>query len=342
MWLACSLRHWHRGFLMIGIGIIGGGRIAAGHAQAVVANAGLLELRGIASARPERLSELVGKFGGTGYADWRQMVERPDIDAVVVGLRNDQHLEAVLAAAKAGKHILLEKPMAMTLPECDRMIEAARAAKVKLFVGQTQHFFAVNQAAKKLLDSGEMGRPVIVTDTWYKPFGLSVRQPWFLDRAHGGGMWFMNGNHMIDRMIWFTGSKVVGVRANISSPLLGLKSDDTAVAMLEHENGLLSTLTHAGYDVGDERWIGEFICTKGMVKVSTFPPNPGLWAARKNAYEPVPFEDFDAMAAEFRAFGECVRDNAAEPVSPEHARHVMEVMLAAEESSRTGREVRLR
>lgn len=327
---------------MIGIGIIGGGRIAAGHAQAVVANAGLLELRGISSARPERLSELVGKFGGQGYVDWRQMVERPDIDAVVIGLRNDQHLQAVLAAAKAGKHILLEKPMAMTLPECDRMIEAARVANLKLFVGQTQHFFAVNQAAKKLLDSGEMGRPVIVTDTWYKPFGLSVRQPWFLDRAHGGGMWFMNGNHMIDRMIWFTGSKVVGVRANISSSLLGLKSDDTAIAMLEHENGLLSTLTHAGYDVGDERWIGEFICTKGMVKVSTFPPNPGLWAARKNAYEPVPFEDFDSMAAEFRAFGECVRDNTPEPVSPEQARHVMEVMLAAEESSRTGREVRLR
>lgn len=79
-----------------------------------------------------------------------------------------------------------------------------------------------------------------------------------------------------------------------------------------------------------------------MVKVSTFPPNPGLWAARKNAYEPVPFEDFDSMAAEFRAFGECVRDNTPEPVSPEHARHVVEVMLAAEESSRTGREVRLR
>ena len=59
---------------MIGIGIIGGGRIGAGHAQAVVANAGLLELRGIASARPERLTELVGKFGGMGYADRRQMV----------------------------------------------------------------------------------------------------------------------------------------------------------------------------------------------------------------------------------------------------------------------------
>ena len=90
---------------------------------------------------------------------------------------------------------------------------------------------------------------MIVTDTWYKPFGLSVRQPWFLDRAHGGGMWFMNGNHMIDRLIWFTGSRVVAVKAWIGNPLLGLKSDDSSVAVLEHANGLLSTLTHAGYDV---------------------------------------------------------------------------------------------
>ena len=327
---------------MINIGIIGGGRIAAGHAQAIAANPGLLKLRGIASARPDRLAELTGKFGGQGHANWRQLVEDPAIAAVVIGLRNDQHLEAVLAAARAGKHILLEKPMAMTLAECDRMIEAARAAKVKLFVGQTQHFFAVNQAAKKLLDSGELGHPVIVTDTWYKPFGLAVRQPWFLDRAHGGGMWFMNGNHMIDRLIWFTGSRVVAVKAWIGNPLLGLKSDDSSVAVLEHANGLLSTLTHAGYDVGDERWIGEFVCTRGMVKVSTFPPNPGLWAARQNTYEPVPFTEFDSMAAEFRAFGECVRDKTAEPVAPEHARHVLEVMLAAEESSRRGREVRLK
>jgi predicted dehydrogenase len=326
---------------MIGIGIIGGGRIAGGHAQAVAANPELLTLRGIASARPERGAELTGKFGGTAYTDWRHLLERPEIEAVVIGLRNDQHLEAVLAAARAGKHILLEKPMAMTLAECDRMIEATRAAGVKLLVGQTQHFFAVNQAAKRLLDSGEIGHPIIVTDTWYKPFGLAVRQPWFLDRAHGGGMWFMNGNHMIDRVIWFTGSPVVAVRAKIGNSLLGLKADDSSVAVLEHKNGLLTTLTHAGYAVGDERWIGEFVCTKGMLKVSTFPPGPGVWAARQSAYEPVPYTDHDALAAEFRAFGECIRDRTPEPVAPEHARHVLQVMLAAEESSRLGREVRL-
>jgi predicted dehydrogenase len=324
----------------LGIGIIGGGRIASGHAQAVLANRPALALRAIASRAPDRAAELTAKFGGEAMTDWRRLLERADVGAVIIGLPNDEHAEAAIAAAKAGKHVLLEKPMALTLDECDAMIEAARAARVKLFVGHTQHFFAMNVVAHKILASGELGRVVTFTDTWYKPFGLSFRRPWFLDRSKGGGMWMMNGSHMIDRMIWLAGSKVVAVKAWIGNPLLGQQADDAAIAMLQHESGLCSTLVHGGYRVGDERWIGEALCTNGMLKLSTFAPNPGVWVARDDAgYQPVPYEDRDSMAAEVEAFAACIRDGGPEPVTPEHARHVMQVLLAAEESARRGREV---
>lgn len=327
----------------IGVGIIGGGRIAVAHAQAVLANRPELALRALASRAPARAAELTERFGGEAVADWRRLLEREDVDAVIIGLPNHEHAEAAIAAANAGKHILLEKPMALTLDECDAMIDAARASRVKLFVGHTQHFFAMNRVAHDVLSSGQLGRVVTLTDTWYKPFGLSFRRPWFLDRAQGGGMWMMNGSHMIDRMVWLSGSRVVAVKAWIGNPLQAQQSDDAAIALLQHESGLCSTLVHGGYRVGDERWIGEALCTNGMLKLSTFPPNPGLWVARDEAgYQPVPYEERDSMELEVAAFAACIRDDAPEPVTPAHARHVMQVLLAAEESARTGREVLIR
>lgn len=326
----------------IGIGIIGGGRIASAHAQAVLANQPHLALRAIASRDATRRAELTAKFGGQPEADWRRLLERADVDAVIIGLPNHEHAEATIAAARAGKHILLEKPMALTLDDCDRMIDAARAAGVKLFVGHTQHYFAMNQEAHRIVSGGELGRVVTLTDTWFKPFGLAARRPWFLDRAAGGGMWMMNGSHMIDRMVWLSGSPVVAVKAWIGNPLVGQQADDTAMAMLHHEGGLHSTLVHGGYRVGDERWIGEALCTDGMLKLSTFEPNPGVWVARDGTgYQPVAYKERDSMAAEVEAFATCVRDDLPEPITPGHARHVIQVLLAAEQSAKTGREVLL-
>jgi|HigsolmetaAR202D_1030399.scaffolds.fasta_scaffold00061_33 Predicted dehydrogenases and related proteins len=324
---------------MFGVGIIGGGRVCHGHAKALAATNGLFALRAIADIDQSRADSLAAQYDCDGYTDYHKLLERPDIDIVTIALPNHLHAQAAIDAARAGKHVFVEKPMALTLEECDAMSEAAQAAKIKMMVGHTQHFFAVNRKAHEIISSGGIGELSFMTDTWYKPFGLELRLPWFLDRAYGGGMWQMNGAHMVDRMIWFSNSPVVAVKASINNKLIKQASDDSSIVMLQHANGLHSTIAHAGYRVGDERWNGEFIGTEGMLKLATFAPNAGLWIARSDHYEEVAYEPNNPFALEFELFAEAIRNNSEEPITPRYARHIVAVLLAAEESARTGREV---
>jgi predicted dehydrogenase len=326
---------------MLGVGIIGGGRVAHAHARATAANGATLSLRGIAEVDAERAAALGERYDCPSYTDYHDLLAQPDVNVVTIALPNVLHASAAMDAIAAGKHVFVEKPMALTLEECDAMIAAAEKARVKLMVGHTQHFFALNLAAHRLLSEGELGPLAMLTDAWYKPFGLSFRLPWFLDRAQGGGMWQMNGAHMVDRMIWFSGSPVVAVKAFIGNPLLKQAADDSALAFLQHANGLCSTVAHAGYQAGNERWEGEFVCADGMLKLSTFPPNAGLWVARSERYEPVDVAPNDPFGLEFELFARSILDDTPEPFTPAYARHVVEVLLAAEESARTGREVLL-
>ena len=334
---------------MIGIAIIGASRISGAHANAIELNKDKFAFRGIVTSSQERGKALTDQYGGDIFPDYKAALAREDVDAVVVGLPNALHAEVAIAAAQAGKHVLMEKPMALDLSECDAMIEAANKAGTKLMIGQTQHFFPTNTKAYDLLNSGEIGDLVSLTDTWYKPFGLPNRRPWFLDRKTGGGMLFMNGNHMIDRMIWLAGSPVKSVKAWVGNPLLKQNADDSFSIMMHHESGLMTTLNHSAYEVGEERWEGEAIGTRGMLKFCTFAPNQGVYVAKKDKYETVAHraagadadlaDDVIAMRDQFAGFGDCIKNDAPEPVTPAHARHIMAVMLAAEASSREGREV---
>lgn len=324
---------------MLGVAIIGGGRVAHGHAGAILANNQTLALRGMVDIDPVRADELGARYGCQAYTDYRAVLDRADIDVITIALPNHLHAGVAIAACQAGKHVFVEKPMALTPEECDLMIAAAQDARVKLMVGQTQHFFARNLAAHRIIRSGELGSLAMMTDTWYKPFGLQSRLPWFLTRTQGGGMWQMNGAHMVDRMVWFADSPVVAVKAWIGNPLVGQQSDDTAIAILQHASGLYSNLSHAGYRMGAERWEGEFICTEGMLKLSTFAPNAGLWVAREDQYEAVEVKENDPFVLEFELFAEAILQDLPEPIAPAYARHIVAVLLAAEASSRSGHEV---
>jgi phthalate 4,5-cis-dihydrodiol dehydrogenase len=348
---------------MIGIGIIGAGRISGAHARAA---ASLPQTRLAAVAEPdeERRAAFGARYGGTPFADTHEMLECPDVDAVVVALPHWLHAEVSCAALEAGKHVLLEKPMAMTVAECDAMIAAARRTGRKLMVGHSQHFFPVNQAAKALLDSGELGRIVMATDTWFKPFfGREKRPPWFLDTSRGGGMWPMNGSHMIDRMTMFIGSDVVAVKAMVGTYFFDQPATDAGLAFLQFRNGVCATLAHAGYrdHCGVDRFEGEITATEGQIRFTT----SRLWRSRDDRYEEVdvliemprlrseaaPGEVAAAakavsgapptFALQMAAFADCILNDTEPPITGEYGREIVRVLNACEESGRTGREVRL-
>ncbi|MCC6177715.1 MAG: Gfo/Idh/MocA family oxidoreductase [Chloroflexi bacterium] len=322
----------------LGVGIIGASRVAPQHALAVQ-NDERTHLTAIAdpdTARAERVAE---QYGCEVVADYRDLLKRADVAVVMLGLPNDLHCPVALDALEAGKHVFVEKPMANTLDECDRMIEAAERNDVKIFVGHSQRFFTATVATRDLIRSGRFGEPVMARDTWTKALGADTRPPWFLDRSRGGGMWLMNGAHMIDRVCWVLGSGVTAVKGWVGNPIHHLPADDASIAYLQLKNGLMATLFHAGFQNGNgvDRCGVEIVLTAGMLEFDSYASR--LQIARDGVYVPEPVERNNPFVVELRRMIDSLTTGAPLAVPMAWARHIVAVMLAVEESGRLGREV---
>ncbi len=289
-------------------------------------------------ADADRAGAFAETHGCLAFTDRDAVLGRADVDLVTIALPNFLHESATVASASADKHVFLEKPMADTLEECDRILAAVERAGVQLLVGHSQRYFGSTVRARSMLQSGELGSPVFATDTWYKPFGVENRLPWFLDRATGGGMWLMNGAHMIDRTCWVLDTSVASVQAWIGSPFHGLPADDACMAMLRLRNGLHATVVHTGYlGRGVDKCEVEVSCTGGMLLFDSY--SGRLFVDRDGAYEHIEVARVDPFEAELRNLVCAIRGSEELRVPPRWGRHIVEVLLAAEESSRTGHEV---
>jgi predicted dehydrogenase len=322
---------------LLGVAIFGAGRAGHGHARAVAETAGT-RLIAVFDADRERAEAFAETHGCEPYTDSDAVLLREDVSIVTIALPNFLHERATVAAASAGKHIFLEKPMADTVEECDRMLAAVNRAGVHLLVGHSQRYFASTVRARELLQGGTLGEPVFATDTWYKAFGIEARLPWFLDRAAGGGMWLMNGAHMLDRTCWVLDSSVASIRAWVGSPFHGLSADDASMAFVQLRNGLRATLAHTGYrSRGVDQCQVEVTCTEGMLRFDSY--SNQLAVDHDGAYEPISVERVDPFTEELRNLVRTIRGEDTLRVAPSWGRHIVEVLLAAEESSRSGREV---
>jgi len=323
--------------MSLGVAIFGAGRAGHGHARAIAqtADAHLVAVFDVDQSRAASFAET---HGCAAYTNSNDVLKREDVQLVMVALPNFLHEQATLESASAGKHIFLEKPMADTLDECDRMLAAMERAGVHLLVAHSQRYFASTIRAREILQSGEIGEPVFATDTWYKNFGVEFRLPWFLDRATGGGMWLMNGAHMIDRTCWVLDTEVESVRAWIGSPFHNLPADDANMAFLQLRNGKHAIIVHAGYRTrGVDRCEVEVTCTNGMLRFDSY--SNQLAVDQDGSYAPIVVQRKEPFAEELANLVGAINGNQELRVPPVWGRHIVEVLLAAEESSRTGREV---
>ena len=144
------------------------------------------------------------------YTDYAQALACPNIDAVVIVSPTKYHREIAVAAASAGKHILCEKPMAMTEEECDDMLSAAAKNHVKLQVGFMRRFDESYIEAKKILDSGEIGDLVLIKSHTRGP---SIPKPWMYDISKSNGPLAEVNSHDIDTLRWFAGSEIESLYA---------------------------------------------------------------------------------------------------------------------------------
>jgi myo-inositol 2-dehydrogenase/D-chiro-inositol 1-dehydrogenase len=180
----------------IGIGVIGAGLISAYHLAGLSA-AGGAEVRVLAARTSARAGPMARRFGVPEVAtDWRAVLERPDIDAVLIATPDSTHEEIAVAAARAGKAILLQKPMAMTVSQCRRIIAAAREAGVDLQVSWMHRHFEEVVRTQELLASDKLGP---VHHVRIRNATAGPHEPWFFDRTQvAGGVVMQLGVHGID------------------------------------------------------------------------------------------------------------------------------------------------
>jgi phthalate 4,5-cis-dihydrodiol dehydrogenase len=325
---------------MIKVGIIGAGAFGVQHAQAI-ANVNGVSLVASSRRNQKPLAEFTGRFGGRGYANFHDLLNDNEVDAVVIATPHNTHTSVVEAAALAGKHILLEKPMALTLGECDRIVQWVKEAGIKLMLGHTGHFIPALQSAKQILESGEMGEVVYGVATKSKQWMNPDRREWHLDRTRGGGMWMTIGVHALDQLTWLVGAPVEKVSAQMQTRFHDQQADDTGVAFLRYANGATGTAVAIGFQTGVFTFVTELTCTKGLLKIDN---SQGVFIGKDEQWQLVPESTREnwmasALVNEWQAFVDALEHDSETAVTGEFGRHIMAVAFAAEESSRLGKEM---
>ena len=193
-------------------GIAGAGFIGAVHARAYLLIPDV-ELVGIADPIAEKAEPLARETGCRAYRDYEELL-KAGVDVVNVCLPPQLHLPAAEAAAQAGVHVLMEKPITRTLAEADQMIAACQRAGVNLMTGFTHHFYPEMIEARRMVAEGLIGQPLIVNDAMSITYSFVL--PWYRDREiAGGGVFMCNAVNGLDRAVWAVGQNVRTVSAVI-------------------------------------------------------------------------------------------------------------------------------
>jgi predicted dehydrogenase len=237
----------------------------------------------IADEEGSRGEQAAQHFGVTAfYNDWRALLERDDIDVVFIHSENNRHVDEVVAAAESGKDIFCEKPMATTLEDADRMLEAVRKANVQLTTAFVSRFGQEAERAKRIVDTGILGDIVsaraIIGLAGVEEIGCPPDMArWIMDPvAGGGGAWIDEGSHVVDLLRWMVGevTSVSAVTAKLVKKHLGV--EDQAIGWLQFQNGALgevNTSWSLAIDVGMRHTI-ELYGSKGTLFVELTSRSP--------------------------------------------------------------------
>jgi phthalate 4,5-cis-dihydrodiol dehydrogenase len=214
-----------------------------------------------ADPRPEAQARFASEFGGRAYGSAEELCADPAVELVYLASPHQHHAEQAVAAARAGKHVLVEKPMALDIGQCAAMIAAAREAGTYLVVGPSHGFDAPVAQAAGLIASGDYGAVRMVSALNYTDFLYRPRRPEELDTAQGGGVVFSQAAHQVDVVRRLVGAPVTHVRAQVGAWDPARPADGAYTAFLMFEGGAAATLTYSGYGRFDTDelmgWIGE-------------------------------------------------------------------------------------
>ncbi len=250
---------------MIKIAIVGTGIIGVEHIKAIsqVEDAKLCALCDVNEEVAKKLSE---EYNVPYFTDYKDIPGNVEVDAVILNLPHFLHCESTVFFLESGINVLIEKPMANTVAECDKMIEAAKKNNKKLAVGHVQRFFDHNRKIKELAKSGKLGKFCMYTETRNIDYFASWRPKWFLDKEKAGGGVSMNyGAHAMDKLFYLLGHKPVKTAGNLAN----FKNDATieghAQFMVFFPEGVSAAITLDGY--GNVPATTEYFFTDGSIRM---------------------------------------------------------------------------
>jgi predicted dehydrogenase len=327
---------------MANVALIGAGGVSRLHVAAWLKADGA-RVVGVSDLVPELAQKAAGELGSERWTtDYRELLDWADVDAVDVCTTENTHGQIASEAAARGKHILVEKPIATTLADADRIIDAANASGVKLMVAQTHRFYDYSRSARDAIDSGEIGTPVYVR---LCTGGGFWNQDWTGKRispGDTGGNVVTNGVHLADTLNFWLGSRPVSVYAqarNVTSA--HLQMDDYFMFTIRYESGAIGVceLSRANVPRSNSFESTTILGTGGELNTGT--QHSSRWTHGDGGLafgEPEIQQGFDA---EIQAFVDCLAEGRTPPVSGEDGRLALEVCLAAGRSIESGEVVLL-
>ena len=334
---------------MIRVGIIGCGKIAqVRHLPEYAANPNA-EIVAFYDKNMERAQEMAAQYGGKVYNSFYELVDDPNVDAVSICVENRSHAEICTAALYAGKHVLVEKPMAVTLAECESMVAAAERNGRHLMVGHNMRFDPVHRKAKQMLDSGIIGDVITFRTILGNsgPEGWSLEGTWFFDKnkAAMGALSDM-GIHKVDLLQYLTGQKVIETTAKVmtlnkhTATGAPITVDDNALCILRMSGGAVGTLAASWTVYGHECQSTCLYGTKGIMLIYN----------NNNPAAPIEVRNLDGTSTTYNIppetnsgvideFVDALEQNREPEVSGKEALSTMRAIFGSIKSSEIGRTV---
>jgi len=325
--------------------LIGTGRAGLIHARNIHNRIPEARLVAICDANPDTLHTTGAEFpDAVQYTDYRLAIGNRDLDAVVIVTPTFLHRDIACAAAESGKHVFLEKPMAVTAEECRAIIAATNRAQVKLQIGFMRRFDEGFLEAKQLLDVGEMGRVMKIKSTGRGP---GLPSPWMYDLKKSNGIIAEVNSHDMDSLRWFTGSEAVRAyaeAANFKCPDARMSHPDfydNVLASFRFQDDTIGEVDgtcpcHYGYDARVE-----ILCEKGLLMVGHVTQQGVTRVSIDGCVQGRAVKSWrnlfkDAYLAEMEHFVECVLKNRQPRVSGNDGLKAVEMVVAVNASLQSG------
>lgn len=340
----------------VGVGLIGSQFISSIHADALSRVADV-EILAVMSPTKGHAKSFAKRFHiPNHFTDLDDMLAMPNIDMVVIGAPNYLHCEITLKIAKAGKHVVVEKPLCMNLEEADLMIEACKQANVKLMYAEELCFAPKYVRMKALLDEGALGKPTLFKQS-EKHDGPHADHFWDVERS-GGGVTMDMGCHAIQFFRWLhPGRTIKSVYAQMMTSVHNdkTKGEDNSIVIMEFDDGVVGIMEESWTKLGGMDDKAEIHGTEGVAYADLLQGNSiqtystkGVGYAVEKAGNTIGWsytmyeESWNyGFPQEFEHFVDCVKNDKQPLVTGEDGKAVLEVIYAAYESAGTGRKVML-